>query len=389
MQLNCVYAGNRRIRANIAALLHRLRSLGGRGWLTALALALAGIVFSSTVASATCTVPNTLTNGQATDANQVMANFNSLLACINTTVGQVQTPPQGRLTLTSNTPVMTADATAQSTIYYAPYQGNQIPVAGTMYSFNQISYSLSSSAHLSGSLYDVFAYYASGAVALCTGPAWSSGTVRAAAISMSNGIWGNQASLTCTNSGGGSAISIAANNATYLGTFYATANGQTGMAFKPSGVSGGTNNVLGLWNAYNRVPFAAFNRDTTVSWTKTNSTWASLDASNSNRVTFVDGLAQSTIDASVIASIYSTANSATGGLAINLDSTSATPNGIAVGQTNATPNTVVELVYREQFLPVLGLHFLQAMQSDTSGIGTVTYIGNGDGRESLMVSLMM
>lgn len=32
-------------------------------------------------------------------------------------------PPQGRLTLTTGTPVMTAEAAAQTTIYYTPYVG--------------------------------------------------------------------------------------------------------------------------------------------------------------------------------------------------------------------------------------------------------------------------
>ena len=35
------------------------------------------------LADAACTVPNQLTNAQTADANQVMANFNSLLNCIN------------------------------------------------------------------------------------------------------------------------------------------------------------------------------------------------------------------------------------------------------------------------------------------------------------------
>lgn len=34
-------------------------------------------------ARAACTVPNTLTNGQTADASQVMANFNSVLGCVN------------------------------------------------------------------------------------------------------------------------------------------------------------------------------------------------------------------------------------------------------------------------------------------------------------------
>lgn len=48
---------------------------------------LAGVIAPAligvSVASAACTVPNTLTNGQTTDATQVMANFNAVAGCFN------------------------------------------------------------------------------------------------------------------------------------------------------------------------------------------------------------------------------------------------------------------------------------------------------------------
>ena len=46
--------------------------------------ALAGLALASPeTASATCTVPTTLTNGTTADATQVMGNFNSILSCVN------------------------------------------------------------------------------------------------------------------------------------------------------------------------------------------------------------------------------------------------------------------------------------------------------------------
>lgn len=354
--------------------------------LTAFAFALIGIAASTAAAFAACTVPNTIVNGQVTDANQVMANFNSLAACISV-IATGQAPPLGRLTLTSNTPVMTTDATAQATIYYTPYQGNLIPVAGSTYAFSELSYSLAASAHLSGHLYDIFAYNAPGSVALCTGPAWPSGTARAAGINMSNGVWSNQSSLTCTLSGGASTTTIPANNATYLGTFYATANGQTGMAFRPTGTTGGTNNILGLWNAYNRVTYSAMNRDTTVTWTYGSRIWTSLNGSASNRVSFVDGLGVSPVYGVLQNTNYAT-NGATAGVAINLDSTSATPNASVRGSNAGVGGMVIATAYSEGFQPAgIGLHYIQAMQVDILNAGTATYIGAPD--ESLVVSLPM
>lgn len=42
---------------------------------------------ASGVANAQCTVPNNLTNGTTADASQVMANFNSVLSCVNSAPG--------------------------------------------------------------------------------------------------------------------------------------------------------------------------------------------------------------------------------------------------------------------------------------------------------------
>src|SRR5690606_1450792 len=42
--------------------------------------------------------------------------------------GGFVSPPQGRLTLASGVPVMTTTQSAKSTLYYAPYKGNRIPI---------------------------------------------------------------------------------------------------------------------------------------------------------------------------------------------------------------------------------------------------------------------
>ena len=58
-----------------------------------------------------------------------------------------------------------------------------------------------------------------------------------------------------------------------------TANGQTGMQFAPTPALGGTNNILGVYNAYNRVSTTSICQDTTSTWTYGSSTiHAGLDA---------------------------------------------------------------------------------------------------------------
>lgn len=59
----------------------------------------------STSALATCTTPNTLTNGQVADATQVMANFNALGSCATSTSGS---PASGNISVFSGSKTITA-----------------------------------------------------------------------------------------------------------------------------------------------------------------------------------------------------------------------------------------------------------------------------------------
>lgn len=308
--------------------------------------------------------------------------------------------PGGRLTLTSNTPVLAADATAQGTVYYSPYITARLPnYDGTnwkMWNFSQLSLSLNSTDNTATNLYDIFVFNASGTLTLGTGPAWSSGTSRGTGagtteLELKDGIWTNKVSITL-KAGGSTVGTPSANQATYLGTAYMTANGQTGMAFKPASASGGTNNILGLFNAYNRVQVKATNRDIGSTWTKTNNTWAALNAGGTgsglnNRVSYVDGLQQIQPVGTATALIFTTANAASAAIGMVLDSTSATPGQYSRGQTNGASNTSVTIISREAFLPQLGFHYLQAMQANLGNTGTASYVGSPD--EQIIVELEM
>ncbi len=153
--------------------------------------ALAGVFVGASAASAACTVPNQLTNGQTADASQVMANFNAVANCVTAapggatnsvqinggggfsgvgplqdgqlvigassgapvpayltagsgititnapgsiTVTATTSPgsgasgaPEGRLTLKTGTPVMSVDVTGSTSVYYDCYVGKGVP----------------------------------------------------------------------------------------------------------------------------------------------------------------------------------------------------------------------------------------------------------------------
>ena len=67
----------------------------------------------------------------------------------------------GRLTLTSGTPVLTANVTAAATLYYTPYLGNLLGLyngtAWKLYQFNELSLAGSNFAAAS-TLHDIFIY---------------------------------------------------------------------------------------------------------------------------------------------------------------------------------------------------------------------------------------
>lgn len=300
---------------------------------------------------------------------------------------QTVVPPQGRLTLVTGVPVMTSDQTAKSTVYYTPYQGSLLPIGGTMYSFSELTFALNTTAHASGSLYDIGAFISSGVVTLCTSPAWTSATARNAAISQANGIWVNTASLTCNLTGSTTTTSVAAGQWTYLGTLYATANGQTGMAFAPAAAAGGTANILGLSNAYNRVSVFCLVRDSTSSWTVSNTSWSATNTGATgsglnNRCSFVDGLQQSQIRGTY--KQYSTpASGKNVRNGMGLDSSTATPQ--VSGRGASVTGAQSDLVADDRWFPQIGFHYVQMQQFSDDAANTATFHGAGGANLNSMV----
>jgi hypothetical protein len=304
--------------------------------------------------------------------------------------------PQGRLTLTSGTSVLTSDVLAATTIYYAPHAGAVAPfwdgASWRLVSLAELALALDSNSghagyHQSGKNFDLFLDYNGGAPRLVSGPAWTSDTARADAITRQNGIWVNDASLLVRfGTASGDTASIGAKLLTYVGTFRAAADGQTEMTLKPSAASGGTDNKLFLWNAYNRIDVRAFCRDSTATWTIAG-TPRSLNNSASNRISFVRGLNEDLIEAVIQIGILAPASPAGNNAYVTLgvDSTSAAADetwfaghGVA-GTYLASSCTLITL-------PGLGLHYVQALeQLSSSG----TFTGYGSTNMSFVLKMAM
>lgn len=227
--------------------------------------------------------------------------------------------PQGRLTLTQNTPVMAASATAQTTLRYDCSIGGNVPYfTGAADTLDTISscevtdamVSASSAGQVvSGNVYDVW-WVHRGANRICLamsasgggGGGWSSDT---AGSNTARGTGYSQLDRTtrpyttnknaisnCFN-GATNYGPVIANQATYLGTVYASANGQISYTFGAAG-SGGVAGLMGVWNMYNRVTTSVFVTDNGTGYTYNSVTIRQARASAGNQVQFVVGVSEDT-----------------------------------------------------------------------------------------------
>jgi hypothetical protein len=318
---------------------------------------------------------NTAAAANTNGCGNIFANPTPYL-CTPATVVQ---PPGGRLTLTSGKPVMTLDVTGASSIYYVPYNGQQVPIYNSQTGVfglvdmlgPGLTLPLNSSQQTQNGLYDIFAETIGGSIELCAGPAWS-GSSRAVGISQVSGIWVNSAEMTaCYNA------TVARDcpqfQCTYLGTMFATSNGQTSQQFGPNSVAYGAGNCLCLYNAYNQVEVTSQSLDSNAAYTYSGS-WRATDPPsppapiNSNRVSVVDGLGQMAISAKLSDALTDTGQIPS--IGINLNSTSATPGLIASSASTSQGTYETTLVHP----PVQGHWYVQAMES-TSGSGTNATFG--------------
>lgn len=318
--------------------------------------------------------------------DKINDNFTELYAAVGS--GSGGGGPAGRLTLVSGTPILASDQTAKTAVYYTPYIGNTIPLyngsATSSATFTELTLSLDTTNHTSGNLYDVFVWNDSGTIKVGTGPAWSSGTARGTGagtteLEMKNGFWTNKVSITLKNGAGSGISGVAANTALYVGTIYATANGQTGVAFQPAAASGGGNPIVGVWNAYNRVNASSSSMESFTGYGYNTATWHPVNGSNSNRVTTIDGLGQTHVKARHLHGGFTSAAGGRPNIGINRDSTTAAPRMLA--WVSGTGSTLHQFVAEDNFLPSLGLHYYQAMEIGSAangGIGSMTWgLGSG------------
>lgn len=307
-------------------------------------------------------------------------------ALVSASGGGAPGPAQGRLTLSTGTPVMVSDVTSATTVYYTPYVGQYVPLYdGASWTMTDTGGELSQAttdttkspaAMAADSLYDMFVWDDSGTVRATRGPAWSSATARGTGagtteITRQDGIWVNAVAIT---------NGPAAGRGTYVGTIRSNASSQ--MDWKRGGAAaGGSPATLYVWNTYNRVDVQANVQDNTDSWTVTSGSWASLNASTSNRISFVAGLNEDAILAIQANMASSSTASSNAMIGIGYDSTSAIDANTSTGTMNdgGSPK-ILNMRSELSRSSGLGLHYVQALQRlQTSPAGSFTVYGDAGG----------
>jgi hypothetical protein len=311
-------------------------------------------------------------------------------------------PPQGYLTLTSGTPIITADVISAAAVYYTPYVGNFVPIydgsilAQTL--FSELTLTLSGTGHALNTIYDVFAFIipATTTVQIGTGPAWATSTAGAGdrgtgagttELTRVGGLLTNAQSMTARN--GGTTYTIPANQATYLGSIFI--DGTAGQVTCHR--SWGQSRKSGVWNAYNRQRIYLQAGDSTASWNYTTGTIRASNNSSANSLTTFCGLAEEFYDLRFGQTIQiTTADAANteGSNAIGWNSTTAISGRrgiVGEGGGGQDLNDVMQGNGIAEFLqvPNLGINVVTALETALAAGNTVTWLG---GQDDMILSAM-
>lgn len=292
----------------------------------------------------------TVDTGQG--ANELYGMDQNVLTTSSPSFNQFH-PPQGRCTLTTATPVTTANVTAATTLYYALYGGNQITLYDgstrwVQMAFTQLSIAVPATTN---TMYDVFVDYTAGTPALEV-VAWTNDTTRATALATQNGVY----------------VQTSDTDSLYV------------CSFRTTGVSGQTEDSYtyrGVWNYYNRVGRPMRRLESTDSWTYTTATIRQANGSTANQVAFVVGVAEEGFSAQVLVASENTGAGPSPAVGIGLDSTTAFATGSLLPPAR---NLVVsiQMTYAAflDTIPAEGYHFAAWLEYSTAS-GTTTWYGDG------------
>jgi hypothetical protein len=306
--------------------------------------------------------------------------------------------PQGRLCMTTLTPVPVADVSAGTAVYYTPFTGSQVPIwDGTKFALQQFAeLTLTMNAnHLANQLYDIFVWLEGSTVTIGTGPAWNTATAGAGArgtgagtteLERKNGVFTNKVAMTTRN--GATTYSVGVNLATYLGTI--VMDGSNGQISEH--VTAGQSRAPGPWNAYNRIERELIARDSTSSWNYSSATVRASNGDANNKVMTLCGLPVENIFCRFTQRMGNAvlgSNSGEMAIHIGLNDTTVEATGATQSYFQASITSAITIAIQltssaeHTILPTIGINNIQALESVPSNIGTEAFFGGTDMRLSV------
>lgn len=260
---------------------------------------------------------------------------------------------QGRPTLESGVPVSSADQTAKTTIYFTPYGGSTVALYSTsaavwrLHTVAEVSLPLTGLA--ADTNFDLFLYDNAGTKTL-ESVAWTSATVRATALVLQNGVL----------------VKTGAANKRYVATFRTTGSvGQCEDSVAKRFV----------WSYYHRTRRPLRRLETTATWVYSSQTIHQANASTSNQVAVVIGVAEVAVDLRLLAHGANDTLTRSNHVGIGEDSTTVfSTNGPQGMWTQPVANHIVGVTAGLTVTPAIGYHFYAWLEA-TDAVGVTTWTG--------------
>jgi hypothetical protein len=243
-------------------------------------------------------------------------------------------------------------------------------------------------------VYDAFVGLNGGNPVLCTGPAWTSGTARAATggLSIFGGMQTNASNGMTCRINNTTTISCSTNQCTHVGTVLTDASNSGQISWTPgSSAAGGGAARLSIWNVANREMVRAQVINSTANWTTTSAAPRQINGSTTMNVTFVSGASVDGIDAKYIAGFTLPATAGAyyePGLSLDASNTQDHYNFQSTPVATALTSicTVVAT-----YAPQLGTHFVAAVEAadGTHGVTVAGGIGGTGAPNSVLEFSML
>lgn len=272
------------------------------------------------------------------------------LTVAGVTISLARNTCNGRLTLTTATPVTTSDVTAATTLRWALYGGNQIALyTGTEWvarTTTELSIAVPATTDTG---YDVFIYDNAGTPTMEL-TAWTSLTARATALTTQDGVL----------------VKTGATTRRYVGSFRTTSvSGQTEDSAEKRYV----------WNYYHRIPRVLKRVESTNSWTYTTATYRQANNSTSNQVGVFIGVAEVPVDISG-EHFVSNGQTVVEWAAVGYDSVTV-PIAVAQG-TIPGAGIPIKLQARIAHYPAIGYHYYALLERSQATDTSTWYGDNSD-----------